>query len=99
MNFLLIGFVFKILKKQKLFFSQLKKYRDQKKKKTQNTKHKAQHALHIHTYTYTHKQDRKEMSFSAVEQPLDLIRLSLGEKIYVKLRGGREVHGRLHVKK
>ncbi|KAI1303117.1 U6 snRNA-associated Sm-like protein LSm3 [Halotydeus destructor] len=31
-----------------------------------------------------------------VEEPLDLIRLSLDERIYVKLRNGRELKGRLH---
>lgn len=29
-------------------------------------------------------------------EPLDLIRLSLDEKIFLKLRGGRELRGRLH---
>mmetsp|Transcript_9189 Transcript_9189/g.26850 ORF Transcript_9189/g.26850 Transcript_9189/m.26850 type:complete len:95 (-) Transcript_9189:231-515(-) len=33
---------------------------------------------------------------AAVEQPLDLIRLSLDERIYVKCRGDRELRGRLH---
>ncbi|KAI9145903.1 hypothetical protein BKA69DRAFT_1046187 [Paraphysoderma sedebokerense] len=33
---------------------------------------------------------------SIVEKPLDLIRLSLDERIYVKLRGNRELKGRLH---
>ena len=33
----------------------------------------------------------------AVEEPLDLVRLSLDERIYVKLRGDRELRGRLHV--
>mmetsp|Transcript_6157 Transcript_6157/g.8909 ORF Transcript_6157/g.8909 Transcript_6157/m.8909 type:complete len:93 (-) Transcript_6157:106-384(-) len=32
----------------------------------------------------------------AVEQPLDLIRLSLDERIYVKCRNGRDLRGRLH---
>ena len=32
----------------------------------------------------------------AVEQPLDLIRLSLDERIYVKLKNGRQLKGRLH---
>ena len=32
-----------------------------------------------------------------VKEPLDLIKLSLDESIYVKLRGDREVRGRLHV--
>lgn len=34
---------------------------------------------------------------SAVEEPLDLIRLSLDERIYVKMRNDRELRGRLHV--
>jgi len=34
---------------------------------------------------------------ATVEEPLDLIRLSLDEKIYVKLRGDRELRGKLHV--
>uniref|UniRef100_F1LDH2 U6 snRNA-associated Sm-like protein LSm3 n=2 Tax=Ascaris suum TaxID=6253 RepID=F1LDH2_ASCSU len=33
---------------------------------------------------------------SNVEEPLDLIRLSLDERIYVKMRNDREVRGRLH---
>lgn len=36
------------------------------------------------------------MGGGAVEQPLDLIRLSLDEVVHVKLRGGRELRGRLH---
>ena len=31
-----------------------------------------------------------------VREPLDLIRLSLDERIYVKLRGEREIRGKLH---
>lgn len=34
---------------------------------------------------------------SAVKEPLDLIRLSLNERIYVKLWSNRELHGKLHV--
>ena len=34
---------------------------------------------------------------NAVKEPLDLIRLSLDERIYVKLRHDRELRGRLHV--
>ena len=33
----------------------------------------------------------------AVKEPLDLIRLSLDETVYVKLKGDREIKGRLHV--
>lgn len=33
---------------------------------------------------------------SGVQQPLDLIRLSLDERIRVKMRGNRELRGRLH---
>ncbi|KAJ1650447.1 Sm-like protein lsm3b [Dispira simplex] len=32
----------------------------------------------------------------SVEQPLDLVRLSLDENVYVKLRGDRELRGKLH---
>ena len=34
---------------------------------------------------------------NTVEEPLDLIRLSLDEKVYVKMRNDRELKGRLHV--
>ncbi|KAI1715440.1 LSM domain-containing protein [Ditylenchus destructor] len=37
----------------------------------------------------------QQLSF-AVEEPLDLIRLSLNERVYVKMRGERELRGRLH---
>jgi U6 snRNA-associated Sm-like protein LSm3 len=36
------------------------------------------------------------MGDGAVDQPLDLIRLSLDERVHVKLRGDRELRGRLH---
>lgn len=32
-----------------------------------------------------------------VNEPLDLVRLSLDEIVFVKLRGDRELKGRLHV--
>lgn len=32
-----------------------------------------------------------------LEEPLDLIRLSLGEKVIVKCRNERELKGKLHV--
>jgi len=33
---------------------------------------------------------------TSIEEPLDIIRLSLDEKIYVKMRNERELKGRLH---
>lgn len=33
----------------------------------------------------------------APSEPLDLVRLSLDEIVFVKLRGDRELKGRLHV--
>ncbi|GAB5036723.1 u6 snrna-associated sm-like protein lsm3 [Nannochloropsis oceanica] len=33
---------------------------------------------------------------SSVDEPLDLIRLSLDERVYVKCRGERELRGKLH---
>jgi small nuclear ribonucleoprotein (snRNP)-like protein len=37
------------------------------------------------------------MASTTVERPLDLIRLSLDERIYVKCKGERELRGKLHV--
>jgi U6 snRNA-associated Sm-like protein LSm3 len=34
---------------------------------------------------------------TSVEEPLDLIKLSIDERIYVKCRGERELRGKLHV--
>jgi U6 snRNA-associated Sm-like protein LSm3 len=33
----------------------------------------------------------------ALEEPLDLIKLSLDEVVFVKMKGERELRGRLHV--
>lgn len=38
-----------------------------------------------------------EQPLAAIEEPLDLVRISLDERIYVKLRNDRELKGRLHV--
>ena len=34
-----------------------------------------------------------------MEEPLDLVRLSLDERVCVKMRNERELRGRLHVRK
>jgi hypothetical protein len=34
---------------------------------------------------------------ATVKEPLDLVRLSLDERVYVKMRGDREIRGKLHV--
>lgn len=36
------------------------------------------------------------MTLGTVEQPLDLVRLSLDERVRVKMRGNREIRGKLH---
>ena len=38
-----------------------------------------------------------DTSSSGIQEPFDLIRLSLSERVFVKLRGDREVTGVLHV--
>ncbi|XP_032282349.1 U6 snRNA-associated Sm-like protein LSm3 [Phoca vitulina] len=38
----------------------------------------------------------QQQTTNTVEEPLDLIRLSLDEYIYVKMRNDRELQGRLH---
>ena len=35
---------------------------------------------------------------SVVSEPIDLVRLSLDERILIKLRGDRDIRGRLHVR-
>lgn len=41
--------------------------------------------------------DTGDADAAAVSEPLDLVRLSLDEVVFVKLRGDRELKGRLHV--
>ncbi|KAL2851518.1 hypothetical protein BJY01DRAFT_209149 [Aspergillus pseudoustus] len=40
--------------------------------------------------------DTEDVGSSSVSEPLDLVRLSLDEIVFVKLRGDRELKGRLH---
>lgn len=40
----------------------------------------------------------EDASANPVNEPLDLVRLSLNEVVFVKLRGDRELQGRLHVR-
>lgn len=42
------------------------------------------------------KKEVPQMLSSTVEEPLDLIKLSLDERVYVKMRNDREIRGRLH---
>ncbi len=42
--------------------------------------------------------DAGDADAAAVSEPLDLVRLSLDEIVFVKLRGDRELKGRLHVR-
>jgi len=37
------------------------------------------------------------VSLVTIKEPVDLIRLSVDERIYVKMRHDRELRGRLHV--
>ena len=41
--------------------------------------------------------DPDEGANPSTSEPLDLVRLSLDEVVFVKLRGDRELKGRLHV--
>ena len=41
--------------------------------------------------------DAGDVDTAAVSEPLDLVRLSLDEIVFVRLRGDRELKGRLHV--
>ena len=43
--------------------------------------------------------DTTDDGATSVPEPLDLVRLSLDEIVFVKLRGDRELKGRLHVRR
>lgn len=43
-------------------------------------------------------EDAGAAAANPVNEPLDLVRLSLNEVVFVKLRGDRELQGRLHVR-
>lgn len=47
--------------------------------------------------TVVREQKPCEMSAGIVEQPLDLVRLAINEVVRVKMRGARELRGKLHV--
>lgn len=47
---------------------------------------------------YEDMADVEDGPAAAVSEPLDLVRLSLDEIVFVKLRGDRELKGRLHVR-
>lgn len=42
--------------------------------------------------------ETEDTGANPVNEPLDLVRLSLNETVFVKLRGDRELKGRLHVR-
>jgi len=41
--------------------------------------------------------DVDDNTSNPVNEPLDLVRLSINEVVFVRLRGDRELQGRLHV--
>lgn len=43
--------------------------------------------------------DEGVSAVGTVEEPLDLVRLSLDERVFVKMRNDRELKGKLHVRK
>ncbi|KAK6526842.1 U4/U6-U5 snRNP complex subunit lsm3 [Arthrobotrys megalospora] len=59
-------------------------------------KHILIHQTFIKHRTGYSKMADTENGTSAVAEPLDLVRLSLDEVVFVKLRGDRELRGRLH---
>lgn len=50
-----------------------------------------------HTTLCANMADVGDGDSAPVSEPLDLVRLSLDETVFVKLRGDRELKGRLHV--
>ena len=50
-------------------------------------------------YSKMAEEGEHEAPVAAVEEPLDLVRLSLDERVFVKMRNDRELRGKLHVRK
>ena len=42
-------------------------------------------------------EDHEAAVSTTVEEPLDLVRFSLDERVFVKMRNDRELRGKLHV--
>ena len=40
--------------------------------------------------------DTQEQIANVIEEPFDLIRMSLDERVYVKMKNGRELKGKLY---
>jgi hypothetical protein len=64
---------------------------------TQSQHPRRQHALHEITQILRTMADVDDGASAPVSEPLDLVRLCLDEIVFVKLRGDRELKGRLHV--
>ncbi|KRY77758.1 U6 snRNA-associated Sm-like protein LSm3 [Trichinella pseudospiralis] len=47
-------------------------------------------------YEMTEDEKSSKQHSTTVEEPMDLVRLSIDERIFVKLRSNRELRGRLH---
>ena len=59
----------------------------------------ARRPLFLHSARFTSNLLAGNMDASpAIQEPFDLIRLSLSERVFVKLRGDRELTGVLHVR-
>lgn len=50
----------------------------------------------LKTKNYSHTVHLPLPGMSQITKPLDLIKLSIGERVYIKCRGGRELEGLLH---
>jgi hypothetical protein len=66
--------------------------RHHRRQKRRAIKHQKQHNLDAQMA------DVEDSTANPVNEPLDLVRLSLNEIVFVKLRGDRELQGRLHVR-
>ena len=59
--------------------------------------HAPTHVAHLLSGKKKMADDGDAPILSAVEEPLDLVRLSLDERVFVKMRNERELRGKLHV--
>ena len=55
------------------------------------------HFAHAQSKAKWRAEEVSESAVNVVEEPLDLVRLSLDERVFIKMRNDRELRGKLHV--
>ena len=80
----------------KIICSKVQEFEVERKKKKKKKKKKKMTGGGNSNEDQTLANQQTNIDESTVKEPLDLVRLSLDERVYVKLRNDRELRGKLH---